>query len=187
MATHFGISFHANQVFGIGENGVHGTVSDSNNLVINYEITALNQAAKIVFKPYLDAGVHNEDANWEEKFWETLEIKNEENSAFIVARTLKTKFTVATYMQNQIIVNNEITDVKPVEVTKEASKITFSYEVAATQGQTVCIQKFGGYTISTNHKEEYLISSAKQVLVQATTLVVNNLLENQKKDWDIIW
>jgi maltose phosphorylase len=154
---------------------------------IKYQVTPINTDAKVVFKPYLDAGIENEDTNWEEKFWETLEIKNEENSAFIVARTLKTKFTVATYMQNQIIVNNEITDVKPVEVTKEASKIMFSYEVAATQGQTVSIQKFGGYTISTNHKEEYLISSAKQVLVQATTLGFNTLLENQKQAWAKIW
>jgi maltose phosphorylase len=100
---------------------------------IKYQVTPINTDAKVVFKPYLDAGIENEDTNWEEKFWETLEIKNEENSAFIVARTLKTKFTVATYMQNQIIVNNEITDAKPVEVTKEASKIMFSYEVAATQ------------------------------------------------------
>ena len=154
---------------------------------IKYEVTPINSDAKVVFKPYLDAGIENEDTNWEEKFWETLEIKNEENSAFIVARTLKTKFTVATYMQNQIIVNNEITNVKPVEVTKETSKISFSYEVAATQGQTVSIQKFGGYTISTNHKEEYLISAAKQVLVQATTLGFNALLENQKQAWAKIW
>ena len=154
---------------------------------IKYQVTPINTDAKVVFKPYLDAGIENEDTNWEEKFWETLEIKNEENSAFIVARTLKTKFTVATYMQNQIIVNNEITDVKPVEVTKEASKIMFSYEVAATQGQTVSIQKFGGYTISTNHKEEYLISSAKKVLLQATTLGYTTLLENQKLAWAKIW
>ena len=154
---------------------------------IKYQVTPTNTDAKVVFKPYLDAGIENEDTNWEEKFWETLEIKNEENSAFIVARTLKTKFTVATYMQNQIIVNNEITDVKPVEVTKEASKIMFSYELAATQGQTVSIQKFGGYTISTNHKEEYLISSAKKVLLQATTLGYTTLLENQKLAWAKIW
>ncbi|WP_353170112.1 glycoside hydrolase family 65 protein [Flavobacterium sp.] len=154
---------------------------------IKYQVTPINTDAKVVFKPYLDAGIENEDTNWEEKFWETLEIKNEENSAFIVARTLKTKFTVATYMQNQIIVNNEITDVKPVEVTKEASKIMFSYEVAATQGQTVSIQKFGGYTISTNHKEEYLISSAKKVLLQATTLGYTTLFENQKQAWAKIW
>lgn len=154
---------------------------------IKYNVTPINSDAKVVFIPYLDAGIENEDTNWEEKFWETLEIKNEENSAFIVARTLKTKFKVATYMQNQIIVNNEITDVKPVEVTKEASKISFSYEVAATQGQTVSIQKFGGYTISTNHKEEYLVSAAKQVLFQATTLGFTALLENQKQAWAKIW
>lgn len=154
---------------------------------IKYNVTPINSDAKVVFKPYLDAGIENEDTNWEDKFWETLEIKNEENSAFIVTRTLKTKFTVATFMQNQIIVNNEITDVKPVEVTKEAAKIMFSYEVAATQGQTVSIQKFGGYTISTNHKEEYLISSAKKILVQATTLGFNALFENQKVAWAKIW
>ena len=154
---------------------------------IKYNVTPINTDAKVVFKPYLDAGIENEDTNWEDKFWETLEIKNEENSAYIVSRTLKTKFTVATFMQNQIIVNNEITDVKPVEVTKEPSKIMFSYEVAATQGQTVSIQKFGGYTISTNHKEEYLISSAKKILVQATTLGFNALLENQKVAWAKIW
>ena len=154
---------------------------------IKYNITPLNTDAKVVFKPFLDAGIENEDTNWEEKFWETLEIKNEENSAFIVARTLKTKFTVATYMKNQIILNNEIVDVKPVEVTKEPSKIMFSYEVAATQWQTVGILKYGGYTISTNHKEEYLISSAKQVLVQATAIGFNALLENQKQAWARIW
>ncbi len=154
---------------------------------IKYNVTPINTDAKVVFKPYLDAGIENEDTNWEEKFWETLEIKNEENSAFIVARTLKTKFTVATYMKNQIILNNEIVDVKPVEVTKEPSKIMFSYEVAATQGQTVGILKYGGYTISTNHKEEYLISSAKQVLIQATTLGFQALLENQKQAWAKIW
>ena len=154
---------------------------------IKYNVTPINTDAKVVFKPYLDAGIENEDTNWEDKFWETLEIKNEENSAFIVTRTLKTKFTVATYMQNQIILNNEIADVKPVEVTKEPSKIMFSYEVAATQGQTVGILKYGGYTISTNHKEEYLISSAKQVLIQATTLGFQALLENQKQAWAKIW
>lgn len=154
---------------------------------IKYNVTPINSDAKVVFKPYLDAGIENEDTNWEEKFWETLEIKNEENSAFILARTLKTKFTVATYMQNQIILNNEIVDVKPVEVTKEPSKIMFSYEVAATQGQTVGILKYGGYTISTNHKEEYLISAAKQVLVQATTIGFITLLENQKQAWAKIW
>jgi maltose phosphorylase len=47
---------------------------------IKYQVTPTNTDAKVVFKPYLDAGIENEDTNWEEKFWETLEIKNEENN-----------------------------------------------------------------------------------------------------------
>jgi maltose phosphorylase len=43
--------------------------------IINYEITPLNKDTKIIYKPY-DAGVTNEDANWDEKFWEPLEVKN---------------------------------------------------------------------------------------------------------------
>jgi maltose phosphorylase len=43
--------------------------------IINYEITPLNKDTKIIYKPYIDAGVTNEDANWDEKFWEPLEVK----------------------------------------------------------------------------------------------------------------
>jgi maltose phosphorylase len=31
-----------------------------------------NKDTKIIYKPYIDAGVTNEDANWDEKFWEPL-------------------------------------------------------------------------------------------------------------------
>jgi maltose phosphorylase len=34
--------------------------------IINYEITPLNKDTKIIYKPYIDAGVTNEDANWDE-------------------------------------------------------------------------------------------------------------------------
>lgn len=154
---------------------------------INYEITPINTDAKVVFKPYVDAGIENEDTNWEERFWETLELKNHDNQAFVVARTLKTHFTVATYMHNSILVNGTIADVKPVEVKKEAHSISFSYEIAAVKGQKVCIQKFGGYTVSTNHKQEYLISAAQKVIAQAIDLGFEKLLDNQKIAWAKIW
>ena len=154
---------------------------------IRYEIIPVNTDAKVVFKPYVDAGIENEDTNWEERFWETLELKNQDNQAFVVARTLKTNFTVATYMHNSILVNETIADVKPVEVKKEAHSISFSYEIAAVKGQKVSIQKFGGYTVSTNHKEEYLISAAQKIITQATDFGFDRLLENQKLAWAKIW
>lgn len=154
---------------------------------IQYQITSLNQDAKVVFKPYLDAGIENEDTNWEERFWETLEIKNYDNQAYVVARTLKTNFTVSTFMHNSILVNDAFSDVKPVEVTKEASIISFSYEIAASKGQKVTLQKFGGYVSSMNHPVDELILASKKVIEKANEIGYNQLLENQRQAWAKIW
>jgi maltose phosphorylase len=72
--------------------------------VIKYEITPLNKDAKIIYKPYIDAGVTNEDANWEEKFWEPLDVKHSENKAFVTARTFKTHFIATTFHAKQYFI-----------------------------------------------------------------------------------
>ncbi|UOX35444.1 glycoside hydrolase family 65 protein [Flavobacterium sediminilitoris] len=154
---------------------------------IKYEVTPINSDAKIIFKPYLDAGIENEDTNWEEKFWETLDIESENNEAFIVARTLKTKFSVATFMKNNILIDNIKANIEPTNVKKGESDISFIYEIAAPKNQTVAIEKLGGYTVSTNHNENELIKAAKQVLEKGTTLGFNALLELQKEAWAKIW
>ena len=153
--------------------------------VINYEITTLNSDAKIVFKPYVDAGVHNEDANWEEKFWEPISVKHSGNEAFVTARTFKTHFTATTFMQNSILLEGSNLSVAPVSVQETKEKIQFSYEVAVTKGQTTTIQKMGGYTVSMNH--ENTIIGAKNSIVKALEIGVSQLTENQKQAWGRIW
>jgi maltose phosphorylase len=153
--------------------------------VINYEITTLNSDAKIVFKPYVDAGVHNEDANWEEKFWEPISVKHSVNEAFVTARTFKTHFTATTFMQNSILLEGSNLSVAPVSVQETKEKIQFSYEVAVTKGQTTTIQKMGGYTVSMNH--ENTIIGAKNSIVKALEIGVSQLTENQKQAWGKIW
>lgn len=155
--------------------------------VIKYEVTPLTKDVKVVFKPYVDAGIENEDTNWEERFWETKGIQETENSAFILARTLKTHFTVSTYMYNSIYINDVISNVKPVEVKKGTNDISFSYEIAATKGQPVAIQKFGGYVSSMNHPVDELNLVAKNVINKAIEIGFDTLLDNQKKSWGKIW
>lgn len=153
--------------------------------VINYEITALNQAAKIVFKPYLDAGVHNEDANWEEKFWEPLDVKHNENQAFVTARTFKTHFTATTFMQNTILVDGKNVNTSPSDIASTNDKIEFSYEVSIAKNQSATLQKIGGYTVSMNH--ENTKEAAQKVIATALSIGYNQLLENQIKAWAKIW
>jgi maltose phosphorylase len=155
--------------------------------VINYEITPLNKEAKIVYKPYIDAGVKNEDANWEEKFWEPLDVNHSENEAFVVARTFKTHFNVATYMSNNILLDNKSQNREPNSVHASADKVQYSYEVEVAKGEKSSIQKFGGYTVSLNHENSELISGAKRVITSAKAKGYAVLLQEQIDAWAKIW
>ena len=153
--------------------------------VINYEITPINNDAKIVFKPYVDAGVHNEDANWEEKFWEPLEVKNSGNEAFVTARTFKTHFTATTFMQNSILLNGENQNISPSNVEASSEKVQFTYKVNTAKGQTASIQKLGGYTVSMNHENTQV--AAQNVIAKALSFGYDQLLNNQIEAWAKIW
>ncbi|WP_297509584.1 glycoside hydrolase family 65 protein [Flavobacterium sp.] len=151
---------------------------------IDYQIIPLNQSATIVFKPYLDAGVHNEDANWEEKFWEPLHVQHHDNRGYITARTFKTHFTATTFMHNSIGIDGQIQTVAPI-VTATEDQITFAYTIACPQGQTASIQKIGGYTVSLNHENTQ--SAAENIINQALTKGFAAYEALQKESWARIW
>jgi maltose phosphorylase len=153
--------------------------------VINYEITPINNDATIVFKPYLDAGVTNEDANWEEKFWEPLDVKHNQNAAFVTARTFKTHFIATTFMHNSILLHGENTNINPENIEANNEKIQFKYTIKVAQNAMVSIQKIGGYTISLNHENTQ--TSAEKAIEQALAKGYNQLLQEQIEAWAKIW
>jgi maltose phosphorylase len=153
--------------------------------IINYEITPLNKDSKIIYKPYIDAGVTNEDANWDEKFWEPLEVKKSANEGFVTAQTFKTHFEVTTFMHNSILENGVNVPISPSSIDTTLDKIQFEYDVIVGQGQKSSIQKIGGYTVSLNHKNT--LSAAEKAIHSAVALGYDQLLENQKEAWSKIW
>jgi maltose phosphorylase len=153
--------------------------------VIEYEITPLNKDSKIIYKPYIDAGVTNEDANWEEKFWELLDIKKSGNEAFVTAQTFKTHFKVTTFMHNSILSNGEKTAISPSNVDATSDKIQFSYDVIVAQGKKSSIQKIGGYTVSLNH--DNTITAAEKVIPSALAKGYHQMLQDQIDAWAKIW
>ncbi|MRX37693.1 glycoside hydrolase family 65 protein [Flavobacterium sp. LC2016-23] len=153
--------------------------------VIKFDITPLNKDAKIVYKPYVDAGVTNEDANWEEKFWEPLEIKKGTNEAFVTAQTFKTHFKVTTFMHNTIFANGENVNISPSTIDSTADRVKYTYGTIIAKGQTSSIQKIGGYTVSLNH--ENTLSAAEKAIKAALHLGYDTLLQNQIEAWSKIW
>ena len=153
--------------------------------VIKYDITSVNTDSKIVFKPYVDAGVTNEDANWDEKFWEPIQVSHFGNQAFVTARTFKTNFIATTFMQNQVFLNEKNQQLSPEKITENSEKIEFIYSVNLGKGAKATIQKIGGYTVSLNH--ENTLSAAENVIQKALDLGYDQLVENQIEAWAKIW
>ncbi|MGS2737793.1 glycoside hydrolase family 65 protein [Sinomicrobium sp. M5D2P17] len=155
--------------------------------VIKYEVTPLNRDARVIFLPYVDAGITNEDANWDEKFWEPLETRHSAREAFVVARTFKTHFKVATFMHNTLFRNGEELHAKPLATQAGDDRICLAYEVAVSKGEQAILQKLGGYTVSTNHHEDKLVTAAQEVIRKGVKKGYETLLEEQKKAWADIW
>jgi len=153
---------------------------------IKYSVTPLNTSVEINFSPYLDSGITNEDSNWDDKFWETLSVNHKENQAFILSHTMKTYFHVCTFMQTQVSLNNkEIEQKKHIDTL--SNYIEFQYTNQVIQGDTLTLTKFGGYTVSLNHEKEELVAASKKVLIKASDMSFEELLEQQKLAWRRIW
>ena len=153
--------------------------------VINYEITPINNDAKIVYKPYIDAGVTNEDANWDEKFWEPLEVKRTGNEAFVTAQTYKTHFKVTTFMHNSVFSNGKNLNLSPINSETNPEKILLSYDVIVAKGEKSSIQKIGGYAVSLNH--ENTLFGAEKAIQSALAKGYDELLQDQIAAWAKIW
>ncbi|UZH55399.1 glycoside hydrolase family 65 protein [Salinimicrobium tongyeongense] len=154
--------------------------------VINYEVEVKNSDATVVFEPYLDSGITNEDANWEEKFWKTLEVKTNKDKGFITAKTLKTEFHATAFMQSGLYNNGSKLDVEPTEVTFD-EKVIFRYSTEARKGEKVALHKFAGYVTDMNHKRDELVQAATSVLNAAVDAGFEKLLDEQKEAWASIW
>ncbi|NNE31226.1 MAG: glycoside hydrolase family 65 protein [Winogradskyella sp.] len=153
---------------------------------IEFNITPLNTDAEITYRPYLDSGITNEDTNWEDKFWDTLQVSHESNQAFIEAKTMKTDFHTCTFMESQVSIDGNRRDVEPT-IDASDNKIIFSYNSNVKQNETYTIHKYGGYTVDRYHDKQELVNVAKTVLNTATKTGFSALLETQKNAWAKIW
>ena len=154
--------------------------------VIKYNVKPLNGSVNIVFSPFIDSSITNEDTNWDDQFWDTQSVKIEKEQAFIEAKTMKTDFHTCTFMQSQLFINNKQQPVNP-NTHKAEKEVRFNYTLDVNQNETATIVKFGGYTADRNYDKNTLTEAAKTVLNEAAAKGFDALLEEQKQAWANIW
>jgi len=153
---------------------------------IKYSVTPINFSGEIEFTPYLDAGILNEDSNYDEFFWKILQIEEGKNEAFIVSKTLKTDFHVSTGMKVEFAINNSAVPLTN-DIEKQEKSIAYKYKTNVNQGETISMVKYGCYTQSMNHEKDVLIDASKNVLQKAASIGFEDLLKKQKEAWAKIW
>ncbi|GGE32717.1 glycoside hydrolase family 65 protein [Psychroflexus planctonicus] len=154
--------------------------------VINFNIIPLNQSAEISFIPYIDAGITNQDSNWDDKFWEITNVQNEEKQAFIESHTNKTHYYVCTFMESKLLLDGNEIDVTAEKASTD-KQASLQYTQQVEKGQSFSIQKYAGYVTSLNHEKNQLIDAAKQVLAEGIQLGYDALLKLQQEAWANIW
>ena len=153
--------------------------------VIQYSITA-NQEVSLEISPYVDAGITNQDSNWDDQFWAIDAVKGQAAQAYIEAQTLKTAFSVGTFMASSLFEANEALtlDGATFQTDKKAGT-TYQHQLAA--GKTLSLLKLGGYVSSRKHKKTALKAAAQTVLDEAKNLSFSALLAEQNEAWAAVW
>jgi len=153
---------------------------------IKFEIKPLNFNAELEISPYLDGGIKNEDSNYDELFWEILDIKERENEASILSKTLKTNFYVSTGMKIDFELNDKKINLKSkTKNTFKSIKISYIYNL--NKNDNLIVYKFGGYVHSLNVNKDELQKTQKNILEKASEIGFSKLLESQKEAWQKIW
>jgi maltose phosphorylase len=153
---------------------------------IRYALTPVNFSAKAFISIAIDADVVNKDSNYDEKFWEEIYKKADDQQAIVVAQTKKTKFHVATGMRYFILQEGKevVKRINLEEREKYAGNIA---QIDLTLGKEIVIYKYGAVLSSENHPKEKLVENCQQVLNKAVEKGFDKLLDEHAAVWKHKW
>jgi len=162
------------------------SIVDSEIGAIRYTVKALNFSDKLTLTPYLDFDIRNEDANYDEKFWDEVEVNVKPGEGYITAEVRKTLFHVCSGMKINLLRNGEaITYSSDVENrTKFISNII---PVSIEEGESITIEKFGVNVSSENFPKEILMKTAVKHLNVAANKGFDQLMQEHSQAWLEKW
>jgi len=144
---------------------------------IQYSIESLNHEAHIEIESYLNGNVRNEDANYNDFFWE--HINTEKN--YITLKTKKLDFKVTSGMANSI--NKSIKSSQK----SEALFTSETFEYTLRPNESICLEKYFTVTTNRDYSDERLLDQAKKNIKLAQAKGFSNLLTEHEKAWKNIW
>ncbi len=175
-------------------NGITAEVSTSRFIsldnhelgVIKYTVRLPSQSAELIFSPYIDGNVVNEDANYNEVFWDEKSRSADKNKAILVTTTRKTGFTAGFAMKYSLHKNNKEIRTRPV--TESRGKYAgHSIKTEVVAGDEYTIYKYAAVLSSMNNNAEDIERRASVKAEQAALTGYEKLLDAHRKAWKKKW
>jgi len=162
------------------------SMADDETGAIKYTLTPLNFSGAITLTPSIDGDVVNKDSNYDEKFWDEVSKASQSDGGYIVMRTKKTGFEVATGMKFCILQNAEVIE-PTTEAIKKEKYVAAKVDVQAKQGESITMVKYAANLSSQNYKPEGLIEQLSDTLNRISAKGFDTMLAEQAAAWAEKW
>ena len=155
---------------------------DKEIAVITYSLKPLNHNAKIELVPFLDGTITNEDANYDEVFWDEVEKSVDEYKGYLNMRTKKSDFKVSTAMKFELNKNPN-----KINISKKEKYIENKLEFAVDEKNEIRINKYIAVTTNRDYDDKNVIGESVDRVNYAYEKGVDFLLEEHVKRWKEHW
>jgi len=162
------------------------SMADDETGAISYTIKPVNFSGTLKIVPYIDGDVKNQDANYDEKFWDEVSKANWPDGGYVQMRTKKTGFEVATGMKFNISVNSSMVTVDTEAIARE-KYIGAQLKLQVSGGQRVTIYKYAANLSSQNHPAAQLAALTKAALNRISAKGFAQMLAEQATAWASKW
>lgn len=153
-------------------------------IAIQYEVTPINFSGTISFQPFLNGDVRNEDANYDEDFWEPVHHEVSEQAGVLTMKTRKTEFEVSAAMRTAV---EGADDVSIQAMDDQEEYIDNVMDVAVTEGQPVTFYKYVAITQSRDYDSKELAEKAQAFATEAFEKGYDKLLQEHQGAWEKRW
>lgn len=149
---------------------------------VEYRLTPLSGEVGLSMTAFVEGDVRNEDANYDEKFWELVEL--DAARAAVTLRTKKTAFEVCWAQWVQVSgAGGAVTGRNVSEGERVAERIVCTLKA----GESVVLEKFVGVASSLNHPAGTLVGAACTVAERACGEGFEAVLRAHEAEWARKW
>ncbi len=160
------------------------SMADVETAYMRYAVDVLDGEGTLVMDLVLDGDVTNEDANWDERFWEIDNAGGDDAGGHLTATTRKTGFTVSHAMQTSAWLDAQsVTGDGQHQEKGHAVRYTCNVEA----GSRCVVDKTIGLLRSMDHPVDSIQNRAVEKAEAAAALGWSAALQDHMMAWEQIW